>query len=535
MDLKHFYDSRGKIECDLECLLKKMHRLKQHLADLNGHHDARSDRAGLVGLKKDVEVRYKRGKAFYKCGVSSDSTENETLKIADSNAQWIADYIRKMHQQLDGFEGEIEALKTVSPPCHPYQSADPKSRDRTDQLQAFKELHHEHIHRLESLLRVLRNRTGSVSPTALEELKDAIRPYVEENESLCCVVTDEVYSDVLGDQEADLPCSASYAEPVTVKPLSHLTRAEARSAGARSAGARSAEARSRVGPGSQDGTPSTAASHASPTKHKPKRDSGILWSTFTKSELADFKDPEAVAESTAVESSGNDGEDKHERVLCGQVDVVGVDWQPRPGSTHQVAVRSGESVVVYKCVSGWSYGLLADGRIGWFPEYCAKSSPDLLREIEGNPDIAAPTRPPKPHEPHVSSLQWTFPPQAQSRPLQLHRKDSEAACRKEGLLLTSEEGWLSDYMTDNVDAFRLDEPATLESQDANDLLIFTWSSILAKETSPTVGSFGVPTQTLASVEDVVRRALLRCQSEAAGGAMVTFLRRAQGMVEGFRL
>ncbi|KAH0479948.1 MAG: hypothetical protein KVP17_003671 [Porospora cf. gigantea B] len=518
MDLKHFYDSRGKIECDLECLLKKMHRLKQHLADLNGHHDARSDRAGLVGLKKDVEVRYKRGKAFYKCGVSSDSTENETLKVADSNAQWIAHYIRKMHQQLDGFEGEIESVKT---------SADPKSRDRTDQLQAFKELHHEHIRRLESLLRVLRNRTGSVSATALEELKDALRPYVEENESLCCVVTDEVYSDVLGDQEADPPCLGSHAEPATVKPLSHLTRVEARSA----------EARPRMGPGSQDGTPSTATSHASPppTKHKPKRDSGILWSTFTKSELADFKDPEAVAESTAVESSGNDGEDKRERVLHGQMDVVGVNWQPRPGSAHQVAVRSGESVVVYKCVSGWSYGLLADGRTGWFPEYCAKSrdgGPDLLRELEGEPDIAAPTRPPKPHEPHVNSY-WTFPPQ--SRPLQLHREDSEAACRKEGLMLTSEEGWLSDYMADNLDAFRLDEPATLESQDANDLLIFTWSSILAKETSPTVGGFGVPTQTLASVEDVVRRALLRCQSESAGGAMVTFLRRAQGMVEGFRL
>ena len=57
MDLKHFLDARGKIECELETHLKKLHRLKQQLTELNGQHDLRNFRAEISSLKKGMELR----------------------------------------------------------------------------------------------------------------------------------------------------------------------------------------------------------------------------------------------------------------------------------------------------------------------------------------------------------------------------------------------------------------------------------------------------------------------------------------------
>ncbi|CEM07038.1 unnamed protein product [Vitrella brassicaformis CCMP3155] len=194
MDVKHVLDGRGRIEGELENLLRKLHRLGQQVKDWLNQNDVR-DKDSLEQWKKQLEVRYKRGKIFYRSGEISEVDMSGEGEVTE-HQKWIEDYIRRLGDQNDLFEAEIEASKKK-------KSAD---CERVEQLKAFTELHRSHMQKLEELLRRIRN--GDLSSDSemekLGELQEELRDYVENNDSLDIVaMCDDLYAD-LGLE--DMPC-----------------------------------------------------------------------------------------------------------------------------------------------------------------------------------------------------------------------------------------------------------------------------------------------------------------------------------------
>eukprot|EP01069_Polyplicarium_translucidae_P004707 Polyplicarium_translucidae@DN263_c0_g1_i1.p1 len=99
MDFKHVCDTKAKIEAEMEGTLRKLHRLRQQIIEWIGNLDLRNKHE-LVDIRKQVELRYKRGKSFYKQGFCSDSTKNTEAQREEETQTWIADIIAKLTTQI---------------------------------------------------------------------------------------------------------------------------------------------------------------------------------------------------------------------------------------------------------------------------------------------------------------------------------------------------------------------------------------------------------------------------------------------------
>eukprot|EP00921_Rhytidocystis_pertsovi_P009530 GHVQ01015362.1.p1 GENE.GHVQ01015362.1~~GHVQ01015362.1.p1 ORF type:complete len:256 (-),score=52.69 GHVQ01015362.1:522-1289(-) len=188
MDFKHVCDSKAKIESELESLLRRLHRFRAQLIDWTANYSDKDlrNKEELLETKKSIELRYKRGKIFYKMGQSSDDTTNQEEEHYRETQSWLNDYIQILAEQDDRFTAEIEDLV-----CN--KKKHKQKKDRIDQLTAMGSLHRMHVGRLEGLLRQIRNKNLDFDSPNLGELRDVLEAYVFHNEELSIVVAEDIH------------------------------------------------------------------------------------------------------------------------------------------------------------------------------------------------------------------------------------------------------------------------------------------------------------------------------------------------------
>lgn len=158
LDFKHVCDSKMKMESDLETCLRKLHRQKQQLIEWLNMSELRTQYDELRDWKKQIELRYKRGRIFYCLGHSSEDSNADDRDLSDSAAEQlkqITEILDKLKKQSAQWRTEIDQIDTSSQVyariCAPFQSICLQPSEKKTQLDAFIELHHSHIEKLRAI------------------------------------------------------------------------------------------------------------------------------------------------------------------------------------------------------------------------------------------------------------------------------------------------------------------------------------------------------------------------------------------------
>mmetsp|Transcript_44960 Transcript_44960/g.88697 ORF Transcript_44960/g.88697 Transcript_44960/m.88697 type:complete len:236 (+) Transcript_44960:240-947(+) len=152
MDFKHVCDKKASIEGQLDAALRKLHRISHTLKDWLRGQEVR-DKDMLSDALKEIELRYKRGKVYYKKGKASDDIESED-SVWSEHEKWIREFINAMASQIEKFEADIEGLTSTVKKKKKVAKSD---GEKVDSLKAFVEFHKMHTKKLERLLRIIRN------------------------------------------------------------------------------------------------------------------------------------------------------------------------------------------------------------------------------------------------------------------------------------------------------------------------------------------------------------------------------------------
>ena len=143
---------------------------------------------------KAVEKEMKT-KAFSKEGLSIgaklDPKEREKLE----SCQFLSDMVEELERQIETLEAEEEALQATVKKG----KKDTGKSDRLAEIGRLTERHKWHQGKLELLLRSLEN--GNVDTDQVNDLRDSIKYYVEENQSVEFMEDDTIYDDLNLEQD----------------------------------------------------------------------------------------------------------------------------------------------------------------------------------------------------------------------------------------------------------------------------------------------------------------------------------------------
>lgn len=182
----------------MEAILRRLHRLRQQLTEWLGCGDLRTQFDELKDLKKQIELRYKRGRVFYCMGQSSEDASTTDNDQQDKNADygWIEEFIAKLKLQAQAWEVEVTGLVKELTGKHPITANRNSLSDKKAQLEAFVDLHKMHIRRLTNILRAVRNYDYELPASTNEEICETLSSYLDGNRDLTVVVADEIYHDI---------------------------------------------------------------------------------------------------------------------------------------------------------------------------------------------------------------------------------------------------------------------------------------------------------------------------------------------------
>ena len=143
---------------------------------------------------KAVEKEMKT-KAFSKEGLSAaaklDPKEREKLE----NCQFLSEMVEDLERQIETLEAEEESLQATVKKG----KKDTGKSDRLSEISRLTERHKWHQGKLELLLRSLEN--GNVDVDQVNDLKESIKYYVEENQAVEFMEDDTIYDDLNLEQE----------------------------------------------------------------------------------------------------------------------------------------------------------------------------------------------------------------------------------------------------------------------------------------------------------------------------------------------
>eukprot|EP00915_Cephaloidophora_sp_WS-2016_P007928 GHVH01010960.1.p1 GENE.GHVH01010960.1~~GHVH01010960.1.p1 ORF type:complete len:1084 (-),score=125.50 GHVH01010960.1:916-4167(-) len=200
IDIKHIGDNRVRIENQLSTSLRRLHRLREELVEKLGQHDLRSQEKDVLHVKKQIEMRYRRGKSFYLCGSTSEFCVDDNDNCTDDNVDledWTQNAIETMHGQIEKFNAVIEELTAQIYKATTGSDGNSIEMlvDQIAQHEALVDTHNMHISKLESVLRALRNGKLATYGGDLDLMCETLDPYINDNEDLAIIVHDEVYAD----------------------------------------------------------------------------------------------------------------------------------------------------------------------------------------------------------------------------------------------------------------------------------------------------------------------------------------------------
>ena len=189
--------------------IKKLQRLRDQIKTWQGDSSIK-DKTKLDANRKLIEEKMEKfkvceketkTKAFSKEGLAQDRTDPKQKAKSEIN-DWIGDAIRKIQEQNEEMESEIELLNSG------------KRRKRNDEnprvaeLKEFTSRNEKHISMLERVLRAVDN--DAVSPAEVGELRESVDYYIESNQDPDFYEDDEMYDSLdLDSIPAPAPASAT--------------------------------------------------------------------------------------------------------------------------------------------------------------------------------------------------------------------------------------------------------------------------------------------------------------------------------------
>mmetsp|Transcript_28732 Transcript_28732/g.65240 ORF Transcript_28732/g.65240 Transcript_28732/m.65240 type:complete len:581 (-) Transcript_28732:168-1910(-) len=191
VQLMHF--RKEKFVQELEKEIKKLHRLGDQVKTWLKQADIK-DKSELNRAKKNIELRYKRGKEFYKDGESSEPKAGDVSLFQQQeqeNFEFIHESMQTLREQLDAMDAEMEMISKQKKP----------NEDRRAMLEGMTDGHKWHIKKMERLLRHLTN--FDIDHDTFESIKAGIEYYVDENQNEDFCGIDQYLYDELGLEDMD--------------------------------------------------------------------------------------------------------------------------------------------------------------------------------------------------------------------------------------------------------------------------------------------------------------------------------------------
>ncbi|MCJ1247632.1 general negative regulator of transcription subunit 5 [Trapelia coarctata] len=194
---------KEKLEDNLKREIKKLQRHRDQIKTWAAGNEIK-DKKPLLEQRKLIENEMEKfkavekemkTKAFSKTGLSAaaklDPKEREKLEAC----QFLSEMVDSLERQIETLEAEEEALQATVKKG----KKDTGKSDRLSEISRLTERHKWHQGKLELLLRALEN--GNVETEQVNDLKESIQYYVDENQTVEFMEDDTIYDDLNLEQE----------------------------------------------------------------------------------------------------------------------------------------------------------------------------------------------------------------------------------------------------------------------------------------------------------------------------------------------
>ncbi|EJD01300.1 uncharacterized protein FOMMEDRAFT_147863 [Fomitiporia mediterranea MF3/22] len=195
---------KEKLEADLKTQIKKLQRLRDQIKTWVASSDIK-DKSHLLENRKIIETQMERfkacekemkTKAFSKEGLIQasklDPKAQEKLEIT----QWLQTQVEELLLKVEQAEAEIETLQGGGK-----KKRSGNANSRLEALEHLNDRRKWHISRLEIILRLLDN--GSLAVETVQEFKEDVEDFVENNNEDNCGDFDSIYDDLNLDEEEE--------------------------------------------------------------------------------------------------------------------------------------------------------------------------------------------------------------------------------------------------------------------------------------------------------------------------------------------
>ncbi|MCJ1475122.1 general negative regulator of transcription subunit 5 [Lambiella insularis] len=194
---------KEKLEDNLKREIKKLQRHRDQIKSWAAGNEIK-DKKPLMEQRKLIENEMEKfkavekemkTKAFSKTGLSAaaklDPKEREKLDAC----QFLSDMVDSLERQIETLEAEEDGLHATVKKG----KKDTGKSDRLSEISRLTERHKWHQGKLELLLRALEN--GNVETEQVNDLKESIQYYVDENQTVEFMEDDTIYDDLNLEQE----------------------------------------------------------------------------------------------------------------------------------------------------------------------------------------------------------------------------------------------------------------------------------------------------------------------------------------------
>eukprot|EP00906_Rhabdomonas_costata_P027706 RCo039312 len=189
---------KEKFEAELKKEIKKLQRLREQIKAWLGSSEIK-DKAPLQEARKDIEnkmeafkqcERETKTKAYSKEGLAHPEKQDPETMAKYKTRSWINNALHQLQIQIETFEADIEALGGRT-------KGRGKQQSKEVQLQQWIDKHQLHIRKLEVLLRLLENE--ELTPTEVDDLKEAVEEYVESNQDPDYYEAEDIYDGLISE------------------------------------------------------------------------------------------------------------------------------------------------------------------------------------------------------------------------------------------------------------------------------------------------------------------------------------------------
>lgn len=201
-------NQKDKYEQDLKKEIKKLQRLRDQIKTWLSSNDIKDKRA-LMDNRKLIEAQMERfkqvekemkTKAYSKEGLmQKERLDPKDQEKADA-CEFVTNAVDELSRQVETAEFAIEQLEGAT--SKRGKKPDPQRLEELHEKERLNERRKYHINRLELILRLLEN--DHLEPDRVNEFKDAIQYYVDENQDPDFVEDEGLYEELNLEEEEEL-------------------------------------------------------------------------------------------------------------------------------------------------------------------------------------------------------------------------------------------------------------------------------------------------------------------------------------------